>query len=65
MYSLIRSLIGANEARMLIQVSVVVRTTRMSDRPSTPSLYSIPKSRDPGTAPTNWNGRGRRPGRSR
>ena len=28
MYSLIRSLIGLNEARMLIHESVVVRTTR-------------------------------------
>src|SRR2546423_311902 len=44
MYSLIRSLIGENEARMLIHVSVVVRTTRMSERPSTPTLYWIPNN---------------------
>ena len=44
MYSLIRSLIGANEARMLIHDRVVVRRTRMSDSPSTPTLYWIPKS---------------------
>jgi hypothetical protein len=37
MYSLIRSLIGENEARMLIHDRVVVRTTRISDRPSTPT----------------------------
>src|SRR3954468_24452042 len=57
MYSLIRSLIGLNEARMLIQVSVVVRTTRTSDSPSIPTLYWIPNV---GTQPkpsTNWNGR--------
>ena len=44
MYSLSRSLIGRNEARMLIQLRVVVRTTRSVDRPSTPTLYWIPKT---------------------
>ena len=29
---------------MLIQVRVVVRTTRTSDRPSTPTLYWIPNA---------------------
>ena len=43
MYSLIRVWIGAKLARMLIQHSVVVRTTRASDRPSMPSLYWMPK----------------------
>ena len=57
MYSLIRSLIGLNEARMLIQVSVVVRTTRMSDSPSTPTLYSIPNAGIHGISSTNWNAR--------
>ena len=44
MYSLSRSLIGRNEARMLIQLRVVVRTTSRTDRPSTPTLYWIPKT---------------------
>ena len=44
MYSLIRVWIGSKLARMLIQVSVVVRTTRATDRPSTPSLYWMPKT---------------------
>ena len=43
MYSLIRVWIGAKLARMLIQLRVVVRTTSASDRPSTPSLYWMPK----------------------
>ena len=33
MYSLIRSLIGANDARMQIHVRVVVRTTRIERQP--------------------------------
>ena len=44
MYSLTRSRIGPNEARMLIQVRVVVSTTSTADRPSTPTLYWIPKT---------------------
>ena len=44
MYSFTRSLIGEKLARMLIQVSVVVRTTSATDSPSTPSLYWMPKS---------------------
>ena len=43
MYSLIRVWIGTHDARMQIQVSVVVRTTRAADSPSTPSLYWMPK----------------------
>src|SRR4051812_26472946 len=57
MYSLIRSLIGLNEARMLIQVSVVVRTTRTSDSPSIPTLYWIPNVGIQSRRSTNWNGR--------
>ena len=37
MYSFTRFWIGLNEASRLIQVSVVVRTTSASDRPSTPT----------------------------
>ncbi len=37
MYSFTRFWIGPNEARMLIQVRVVVRTTRAIDSPSTPT----------------------------
>ena len=37
MYSFTRVWIGPNEARMLIQVSVVVSTTSASDSPSTPT----------------------------
>ena len=44
MYSLIRVWIGPKLARMLIQVSVVVRTTSATDSPSTPSLYWMPKN---------------------
>ena len=44
MYSLIRVRIGPKLARMLIQVSVVVRTTSAAERPSTPTLYWIPKA---------------------
>ena len=55
MYSLIRSLIGPNEARIEIQDSVVVRTTRTSARPSTPSLNWIPKAGIHGAETTNWN----------
>ena len=43
MYSLIRVWIGFNEARMEIQVRVVVRTMRAIDSPSAPTLYWIPK----------------------
>ena len=57
MYSLIRSLMGENEARMLIQVRVVVRTTRTSDSPSTPTLYWMPKTGIQLIASTSWNGR--------
>jgi hypothetical protein len=53
MYSLIRSWIGLNEARMLIQVRVVVRTTRISDRPSRPTLYWIPNSGIQSSCSTN------------
>ena len=44
MYSFNRSLIGPNEARMLIHDRVVVRTTRTAARPSTPTLYWTPKT---------------------
>ena len=44
MYSLIRVWIGLKLARMVIHVSVVVRTTSATDSPSTPSLYWMPKS---------------------
>ena len=44
MYSLIRVWIGFQLARMEIQVSVVVSTTRAADSPSTPSLYWMPKT---------------------
>ena len=54
MYSLIRSLIGENEARMLIQLRVVVSTTRISDRPSTPTLYWIPNNGIQSTCSTSW-----------
>ena len=37
MYSFTRSLIGPKLARMLIHVSVVVSTTRISEIPSTPT----------------------------
>ena len=37
MYSFTRVWIGPNEASRLIQVSVVVRTTSASDRPSMPT----------------------------
>ena len=54
MYSLIRSLIGRNEARIEIHDSVVVRITRISERPSTPSLYWIPKTGIQLTVSTYW-----------
>ena len=55
MYSLTRVWIGLKLARMLIHVSVVVSTTSATDMPSTPSLYWMPKTRDPvGTVSTNW-----------
>ena len=47
MYSLIRSLIGLNEARMLIQVSVVVRTTRIERQAVDAELVLDPEQRDP------------------
>ncbi len=37
MYSLTRFWIGPNDARMLIHVSVVVRTTSTIESPSTPT----------------------------
>src|SRR5262245_13520119 len=45
---------GPNEARIEIQDSVVVSTTRISDRPSTPSLNWIPNAGIQGAATTNW-----------
>ena len=54
MYSLIRVWIGLKLARMLIQVSVVVRTTSATDSPSAPSLYWIPKIGIQSTVSTNW-----------
>ena len=54
MYSLIRVWIGLKLARMLIQLSVVVRTTRSRDSPSTPSLYWIPKSGIHDSCSVNW-----------
>ena len=63
MYSFTRSWIGPKEARMLIHDSVVVRTTRTADRPSTPTLYWIPKTgiqstvslyEKPGFVGSNW-----------
>ncbi len=44
MNSLMRVWMGTHDARMQIQVSVVVRTTSAADRPSTPSLYWMPNS---------------------
>ena len=49
-----RSLIGANEDRIAIHDSVVVRTTRISESPSTPSLNWIPNAGIHGAATTNW-----------
>ena len=54
MYSLIRVWIGAKLARMLIQDSVVVRTTRATDSPSAPSLYWMPKNGIQSAAAANW-----------
>ena len=54
MYSLIRSLIGLNEARIEIHDRVVVRTTRTSDRPSTPSLNWMPNSGIQSASTTYW-----------
>ena len=53
MYSFTRSWIGPNEARMLIHDRVVVRTTSTADRPSTPTLYWIPKAGIQSTVSTN------------
>ena len=47
MYSFTRVVIGPKLARMLMVVSSVVRTTRTSEMPSTPTLYSMPKKPDP------------------
>ena len=57
MYSLIRVWIGAKLAQDADPRSVVVRTTRASDSPSTPSLYWMPKTRDPVDVSTNWKPR--------
>src|SRR5947209_6051413 len=54
MYSLTRFWIGPKEARIEIQVSVVVRTTRTSDRPSTPTWYWMPNSGIQSTAGSAW-----------
>ena len=54
MYSFTRSLIGPKLARMLIQVRVVVSTTRASEMPSTPSLYWMPKAGTQSACSTNW-----------
>ena len=54
MYSFTRSLIGEKLARMEIQVSVVVRTTIATERPSTPTLYWMPKSGIQSSVSTNW-----------
>ncbi len=54
MYSFTRTLIGAKLARMLIQLSVVVRATMSTLRPSTPSLYWMPKDGIQSVASLNW-----------
>ena len=54
MYSLIRVWIGLKLARMLIQVIVVVRTTRATASPSAPILYWMPKIGIQSTVWTNW-----------
>ncbi len=54
MYSFTRSVIGPKLARTLIQESVVVRTTRTSDRPSTPSLYWMPNTGIQSYCSTCW-----------
>ena len=54
MYSLTRFWIGLNDARMLIQESVVVSTTRTSDRPSTPTWYWMPNRGIQRYVSTNW-----------
>src|SRR4029078_1641694 len=46
---------------MEIHESVVVRTTRISDRPSTPSLNWIPKAGIHGAVTTNWKSAPRAP----
>jgi len=61
MYSFTRSWIGPKLARMLIAVRVVVRTTRATERPSTPSLYWIPNRGIQSTASPYW--KPGRPGR--
>ena len=54
MYSFTRNLIGPKLARMLIQLSVVVRTTISTLRPSTPSLYWMPNDGIQSAASLNW-----------
>jgi hypothetical protein len=55
MYPFTRSLIGPKLARMLIHVSVVVRTTIRRLRPSTPTLYWMPKLGIQSNASLYWN----------
>ena len=62
MYSLIRVWIGPKLARMQIHVRVVVSTTSATDRPSTPSLYWMPKTGIQSTRLDELEAR-RRPGR--
>jgi len=50
-------LIGANEARMLIHDRVVVSTTRISDSPSTPTLYWMPKTGIQSWLSMSWKAR--------
>ena len=54
MYSLTRFWMGLNDARMLIQVSVVVSTTRTIESPSTPTVYWMPNIGIQSTRSTNW-----------
>ena len=54
MYSFTRSLIGPKLARMLIHERVVVSTTSTSERPSTPTLYWMPKAGIQSNCSTNW-----------
>ena len=55
MYSLIRVVIGLKLARMLIQESVVVSTSRAADSPSSPSLNWMPKTGIQSYVSSNWN----------
>ena len=54
MYSFTRSWIGPKLARIEIHVSVVVRATIATERPSTPSLYWMPKSGIQSSCSTYW-----------